>query len=166
MAGRFEKNPFQEEQEEEVNPFSDPAVRGKASGQSNYGGGSFFTTNPGNSRLSPLPPEPAGFNFGHDATIDIPIDTTTGGRNSKDLQRKERELQTKEAELRRREQEVKRKEDAAARAGIVLEEKNWPPFLPIIHHDIANDIPIHLQKLQYTAFSTFLGWDIDEIREL
>ena len=39
--------------------------------------------NPGNSRLSPLPPEPAGFNFGHDATIDIPIDTTTGGRNSK-----------------------------------------------------------------------------------
>uniref|UniRef100_A0A7N2LQF4 Uncharacterized protein n=1 Tax=Quercus lobata TaxID=97700 RepID=A0A7N2LQF4_QUELO len=104
MAGRFEKNPFQEEQEEEVNPFSDPAVRGKASGQSNYGGGSFFTTNPGNSRLSPLPPEPAGFNFGHDATIDIPIDTTTGGRNSKDLQRKERELQTKEAELRRREQ--------------------------------------------------------------
>ncbi|KAL4626697.1 hypothetical protein ACB098_05G080700 [Castanea mollissima] len=157
MAGRFEKNPFQEEQEEEVNPFSDPAVRGKASGQSNYGGGSFFTTNPGNSRLSPLPPEPAGFNFGHDATIDIPIDTTTGGRNSKDLQRKERELQTKEAELRRREQEVKRKEDAAARAGIVLEEKNWPPFLPIIHHDIANDIPIHLQKLQYTAFSTFLG---------
>lgn len=59
--------------------------------------------------------------------------------------------------MRRREQEVKRKEDAAARAGIVLEEKNWPPFLPIIHHDIANDIPIYLQKLQYTAFSTFLG---------
>jgi hypothetical protein len=42
-------------------------------------------------------------------------------------------------------------------AGIVLEEKNWPPFFPIIHHDIANETPIHLQKLQYTAFSTFLG---------
>jgi magnesium-transporting ATPase (P-type) len=42
-------------------------------------------------------------------------------------------------------------------AGIVLEEKNWPPFCPIIHHDIANEVPIHLQKLQYTAFSTFLG---------
>uniref|UniRef100_A0A7N2LQY0 Secretory carrier-associated membrane protein n=1 Tax=Quercus lobata TaxID=97700 RepID=A0A7N2LQY0_QUELO len=60
----------------------------------------------------------------------------------------------------RSELEVKRKEDAAARAGIVLEEKNWPPFLPIIHHDIANDIPIYLQKLQYTAFSTFLEVDL------
>lgn len=42
-------------------------------------------------------------------------------------------------------------------AGIVLEEKNWPPFFPIIHHDIANDIPIHLQRLQYVAFTTLLG---------
>ena len=42
-------------------------------------------------------------------------------------------------------------------AGITLEEKNWPPFFPIIHHDIANEIPIHLQRLQYVAFTTFLG---------
>lgn len=42
-------------------------------------------------------------------------------------------------------------------AGIVLEEKNWPPFFPIIHHDIANEIPIHLQRLQYVAFATYLG---------
>ncbi|KAJ6416536.1 hypothetical protein OIU84_002405 [Salix udensis] len=73
------------------------------------------------------------------------------------LRKKEKELQAREVELRRREQEVKRKEDAAARAGIVLEEKNWPPFFPIIHHDIANDIPVHLQKIQYVAFTTFLG---------
>lgn len=42
-------------------------------------------------------------------------------------------------------------------AGIVLEDKNWPPFFPIIHHDIANEIPIHLQKLQYVTFTTLLG---------
>jgi hypothetical protein len=42
-------------------------------------------------------------------------------------------------------------------AGILLEVRNWPPFLPIIHHDIANEIPVYLQKLQYVAFSTFLG---------
>lgn len=155
MAGRYDRNPFDEE---EVNPFSDPAVRGKTSGQSNFSGGAFYTTNSAsNSRLSPLPPEPAGFNYAHDATIDIPIDTTTGGRNTKDLQKREKELQAKEAELRRREQDLKRREDAAARAGINLEQKNWPPFFPIIHHDIGNEIPIHLQKLQYTAFSTFLG---------
>uniref|UniRef100_A0A2N9I816 Secretory carrier-associated membrane protein n=1 Tax=Fagus sylvatica TaxID=28930 RepID=A0A2N9I816_FAGSY len=45
-------------------------------------------------------------------------------------------------------QEVKRKEEALARAGILLEVRNWPPFLPIIHHDIANEIPVYLQKLQ------------------
>lgn len=42
-------------------------------------------------------------------------------------------------------------------AGIVIEEKNWPPFFPIIHHDIANEIPIHLQRLQYFAFASLLG---------
>ncbi|KAL2480157.1 Aspartate aminotransferase [Abeliophyllum distichum] len=116
----------------------------------------FFTSNTGsvppatNSRLSPLPPEPADF-YKPSASVDIPLDSAA------DLKKKERELQAKEAELRRREQEVKRKEEAAARAGIVLEEKNWPPFFPIIHHDIANEIPIHLQKMQYVAFTTFLG---------
>lgn len=42
-----------------------------------------FQNSATNSRLSPLPPEPAGFNYGHDATIDIPIDTSSGGRNFK-----------------------------------------------------------------------------------
>ncbi|MBA0612968.1 hypothetical protein Godav_013498, partial [Gossypium davidsonii] len=30
-------------------------------------------------------------------------------------------------------------------------------IFPIIHHDIANEIPIHLQRLQYVLFSTYLG---------
>ncbi|KAE9591766.1 hypothetical protein Lalb_Chr20g0122181 [Lupinus albus] len=41
--------------------------------------------------------------------------------------------------------------------GNSLDEKNWPPFFPIIHHDIANEIPIHLQRLQYVAFTSLLG---------
>lgn len=84
-------------------------------------------------------------------TVDIPLDS------AKDLRKKEKELQAKEAELRRREQEVKRREDALAGAGIVVEDRNWPPCLPIIHHDIANEIPIHLQRMQYVAFTTLLG---------
>ncbi|KAG8385568.1 hypothetical protein BUALT_Bualt03G0058700 [Buddleja alternifolia] len=155
MAGRYDQNPFDEE-EEEVNPFSDGGGRGKAGGQSTFTGGSFYTTTTASappvtkSRLSPLPPEPADF-YNPTASIDIPLDSAS------DLKKKERELQAKEAELKRREQEVRRREEAAARAGIVLEEKNWPPFFPIIHHDIANEIPIHLQKLQYVAFTTLLG---------
>ncbi|XP_076933684.1 secretory carrier-associated membrane protein 1-like [Bidens hawaiensis] len=101
---------------------------------------------PATSRLSPLPPEPSGYDRG--ATVDIPLD---------DFKTKEKELKAKEAELKRREQDLKRKEDAIARSGIVLEEKNWPPFFPIIHHDIPNEIPIHLQKIQYVAFTSFLG---------
>ncbi|KAK4759000.1 hypothetical protein SAY87_020301 [Trapa incisa] len=146
---RFDPNPFDEE---EVNPFSDQAGKGKGSGQPNYGSGAFYMTNPGSvpaatSRLSPLPPEP----YDRGATIDIPLES------SKELKSKEKELQAKEAELKKREQELKRKEDAIARAGVVIEEKNWPPFFPLIHHDIANEIPIHLQRVQYVAFTTYLG---------
>ncbi|XP_019440278.1 PREDICTED: secretory carrier-associated membrane protein-like isoform X1 [Lupinus angustifolius] len=132
MAGRYDANPFAEE---EVNPFSNPGSVAPAS----------------NSRLSPLNPEPAGYNYGYGATINIPLDPST------DLKKKEKELQAKESELRRREEDVRRKEEAAARAGISLDVKNWPPLFPIIHHDIANEIPIHLQRLQYIAFTSFLG---------
>ncbi|XP_064946010.1 secretory carrier-associated membrane protein 2-like isoform X1 [Musa acuminata AAA Group] len=80
-----------------------------------------------------------------------------GPLSSADLKKKERELQAKEAELDKREKELKRKEQAAAQAGVVMDEKNWPPFFPIIHHDIASEIPIHLQRLQYLAFASLLG---------
>ncbi|CAH9093586.1 unnamed protein product [Cuscuta epithymum] len=148
MAGRFDGNPF----EEDVNPFADQGARGKSTGTTTFSGGAFYTTNPGSvpSALSPLPPEPADF-YNSDAAVDIPLDNTT------DLKKKEKELQSKEAELKKREHDIKRREDAAARAGIVIEEKNWPPFFPIIHHDIANEIPLHLQRLQYIAFTTLLG---------
>ncbi|XP_049346867.1 secretory carrier-associated membrane protein 1-like isoform X2 [Solanum verrucosum] len=132
MAGRYyNDNPFDEGQED--NAFSNPASVPPAT----------------NSRLSPLPHEPADYD--HGATVDIPLD------NPKDLKNKEKGLQAKEAELKKLEQDLKRREDAIARAGVVIEEKNWPPFFPIIHHDIANEIPIHLQKLQYVAFFTWLG---------
>ncbi|XP_027340588.1 secretory carrier-associated membrane protein 1-like isoform X3 [Abrus precatorius] len=104
----FDTNPFAKE---EVNPFADGSVRGKALEQSNYGGGAFYTTNPGSvsSKLSPLPPEP----YDRGATVDIPLDTP------KDFKAKEKELQAREAELKRREQELKRREDAIAR-GLIL----------------------------------------------
>jgi hypothetical protein len=73
------------------------------------------------------------------------------------MKTREKDLLAKEAELNRREKEIKRREEAAARAGIVLEEKNWPPFFPIIHHDIGNEIPVHLQRTQYVAFASLLG---------
>ncbi|PKI61560.1 hypothetical protein CRG98_018056 [Punica granatum] len=129
MAGHRYDNPYEEDY---VNPFS----------------GGHHARPASHSRPVPLPPEPADF-YDHGGAIDIPLDP--------ELKRKEKELQAKEAELSRREKEVRLLEEAAARAGIVLEVRNWPPFCPIIHHDIAKDIPIHLQRLQYAAFATYLG---------
>ncbi|KAL2499134.1 Bifunctional aspartokinase/homoserine dehydrogenase 2 [Abeliophyllum distichum] len=86
----------------EVTAGGETGAKGKATGQSRFGGGSFFTSNTGsvppatNSRLSPLPPEPADF-YNPTASVDIPLDSAA------DLKKKERELQAKEAELRRRE---------------------------------------------------------------
>ncbi len=39
----------------------------------------------------------------------------------------------------------------------MIEEKNWPPFLPILHHSIAKDIPLHTQRIQYFAYGSWLG---------
>ena len=44
-------------------------------------------------------------------------------------------------------------------AGVPTDDRNWPPFFPIIHHDIANEIPVYAQKLQYFAFASWLGMD-------
>jgi len=54
-------------------------------------------------------------------------------------------------------QDIKRREEALKNAGVPMEEKNWPPFFPIIHHDIANEIPANVQRLQYLAFASWLG---------
>lgn len=47
--------------------------------------------------------------------------------------------------------------DASNSAAIPTDDRNWPPFFPIIHHDIANEIPAHAQRLQYLAFASWLG---------
>ncbi|KAK6158489.1 hypothetical protein DH2020_005803 [Rehmannia glutinosa] len=137
-----DRNPFDEE-EPEVNPFSN-------------GAGS-------KSRIPKVVANTLGFGQKHDATVDIPLDTMNGSK------KKEKELSTWEADLNRRERilwsifstagvvEIKRREDAIASAGVPVDDKNWPPFFPIIHHDIANEIPVHAQRLQYLAFASWLG---------
>ncbi|WVZ12749.1 hypothetical protein V8G54_017279 [Vigna mungo] len=83
-------------------------------------------------RSPPVASEPLGYGQRHDATVDIPLDTTN------DSKKKGQELAAWEADLKQR-------------------EKNWPPLFPIIHHDIANEIPVHAQRLQYLAFASWLG---------
>ncbi|XP_039072042.1 secretory carrier-associated membrane protein 4-like [Hibiscus syriacus] len=127
MNRHHDPNPFDEE---EVNPFSN-------------GGGV--------APARPLASEPRGFGQKHDATVDIPLDTMN------DSKKREKELATWEADLKRREKDIKRREAAVSQTGVSTDNKNWPPIFPIIHHDIANEIPVHAQRLQYLAFASWLG---------
>ncbi|XP_024386126.1 secretory carrier-associated membrane protein 2 isoform X2 [Physcomitrium patens] len=127
--------------------LQNPVVRAQV-GKPSYGLG-LYDKDP-NSGLSHLPHEPV-FSEVNDATVDIPL----GG--SKEMKNKEKELKAKEEELKRREKELKRREDAASIAGIVIESRNWPPLVPILHHDIANDIPEHVRGLMYRAYASWLG---------
>ncbi|PQP99455.1 secretory carrier-associated membrane protein 4 [Prunus yedoensis var. nudiflora] len=133
MNRHHDPNPFDEEVVE-VNPFSNGAGAPKSK-----------------SRVPPLASEPLGLWQKHDATVDIPLDTMN------DSKQKAKELATWEADLKRREKDIKRREDSVAKAGVPADDRNWPPFFPLIHHDIANEIPVHAQRLQYLAFASWLG---------
>lgn len=129
MQRHDDPNPFDEDH---VNPFANSA---DTSSKPRFPG------------LSSLP-----FGFGgnkNDATVDVPLGSVNDS--------KKKELNSWEADLKRREQDIKRREEALTSAGVPVEEKNWPPFFPIIHHDIAKEIPIHAQRLQYLAFASWLG---------
>ncbi|XP_042431237.1 secretory carrier-associated membrane protein 4-like [Zingiber officinale] len=123
-------NPFSEE---DVNPFANSTAPGS------------------NSRISTLASKAFGFGNKNDARVDIPLD------NVNDSKKRERELAAWEENLKQREMDIKRREDSMTRAGVTIEEKNWPPIFPIIHHDISKEIPVHAQRLQYLAFASWLG---------
>nr|CAB3450774.1 unnamed protein product [Digitaria exilis] len=130
-------NPFDEGADD--NPFSNGGGGGGAGGTRGGGGKSQF-----------------GFGFGFgggkgDAAVDIPLDTMNDSKG------KAKELSQWESDLRRREADIRRREEALRSAGVPMEDKNWPPFFPIIHQDIANEIPANAQKLQYLAFASWLG---------
>ncbi|KAG6391437.1 hypothetical protein SASPL_149191 [Salvia splendens] len=132
-------NPFDEE-EPEVNPFSN----GDKS----------------KSRIPSVVAGALGFGQKHEATVDIQLDAMN------DSKKKENELAAWEADLRKKERDDDIDEDEdnylveddyVGDAGVPVDDRNWPPFFPIIHHDIANEIPVHAQKLQYLAFASWLG---------
>lgn len=130
MNRRDDPNPF----DDEVNPFSN----GDAAAGSK-------------SRIPQMVANTFGLGQKHDATVDIPLDSMN------DPKKKATELSNWESDLKRREKDIKRREEAVAGAAIPEDDRNWPPLFPIIHHDIANEIPVHAQKLQYLAFASWLG---------
>ncbi|GBG61477.1 hypothetical protein CBR_g21821 [Chara braunii] len=158
MASRFDSNPF----DDGSNPFDDPAVTAHTGGGGaasaptygagsapSYGTGSFYDTPGYQSRVVGVAPTagkvPA---LSDSATDEIPL-----GGSSRDIKKKERELKAKEEELKKKEQELRKRESMTGGNN----DKNWPACFPIVHHDIANDIPSNVQGIQWFAFLSYLG---------
>jgi hypothetical protein len=59
-------------------------------------------------------------------------------------------MQRSEADLQRREADLQRREASLTAAG--ASKKNWPRCYPLVHHDIAGDIPADRQRLVRTAY--------------
>ncbi|CAL5429404.1 unnamed protein product [Camellia sinensis] len=141
MNRRNDPNPFEEEQ---INPFSKVKnLNGSAA--------------PGSkSRIPQMVAQTLGFGQKHDATVDIPLDTMNDSK-------KKKELAAWEEDLKRRERKLNEGKillpvvSHEMKVGVPTDgDRNWPPFFPIIHHDISNEIPVHAQKLQYLAFASWL----------
>ncbi|WZY92323.1 hypothetical protein YC2023_064652 [Brassica napus] len=144
MNRHHDPNPFDEEEDEIVNPFSVNLLLHLPYSQPFY----FWMSLPFKFTIRVL--KGAGGAGRPVASRPFNVDAT-------DSSKKQRELSDWESELKKRETDIKRREDAVAKSGVKTSDKNWPPFFPIIHHDIANEIPVHAQKLQYLAFASWLG---------
>lgn len=71
------------------------------------------------------------------------------GKKEADLNKREAELNKREAELRRLELEIRQNPGAK-------NTKNWPKFCPVLHHDIAGEIPAQSQVPVRRAYWAYL----------
>ncbi|KAJ3329477.1 hypothetical protein HDU76_007822, partial [Blyttiomyces sp. JEL0837] len=72
-----------------------------------------------------------------------------------ELKSKEEELRRREEELERREQGLRQQEDAMRSSGFKV--PNWPPFYPLIYHDIDDEVPEDLRPTVRRIYYFWLG---------
>lgn len=70
-------------------------------------------------------------------------------KKAADLSRREAELNRKEAELRKLELELRNNPSTKS-------VKNWPKFCPVVHHDIAGEIPAQNQGFVRFSYYCFV----------
>ncbi|KAF6264121.1 scamp family-domain-containing protein [Scenedesmus sp. NREL 46B-D3] len=70
---------------------------------------------------------------------------------------REAALAQKEAALKAKEKELQERETELRRNGGLQPRKNWPLCFPILHHDIAKDIPASSQGTVRLAYWCYLG---------
>lgn len=65
-------------------------------------------------------------------------------------------LNKREELLNRREDELRRLEMELRSSGGNKSTKNWPPFCPVVHHDIAGEVPAQMQGMVRCGYFAFL----------
>jgi hypothetical protein len=75
-----------------------------------------------------------------------------GAADSSGVAAREAALAQKEAALKAKEKELQAREAELRRNGGMAPRKNWPLCFPIIHHDIAKDIPASSQGAVRLAY--------------
>ncbi|WFD30455.1 hypothetical protein MSPP1_001476 [Malassezia sp. CBS 17886] len=131
----------------DASPFDDPSV------QSAMHGG-------GRSDLEEDPFDSASLKHGAPSTFSAPVDydeeaemypTSTRGTapanamHMDDLRRREQELSARERDLDARTEHMRR-----------FGRNNWPPFYPLVYHDIASEIPPDSQPVMLNLYRLWL----------
>ncbi|KAL4447315.1 hypothetical protein ABPG77_007348 [Micractinium sp. CCAP 211/92] len=91
------------------------------------------------------------------APVQADMGGSSGNGNSKPAGRREADLNKREAELNRREAELRRLELEIRNNPGAKSTKNWPKFCPVLHHDIAGEIPAQSQVPVRRAYWAYLG---------
>lgn len=76
---------------------------------------------------------------------------------AQDTRKREADVARREAELTKREAEVRRMEMELANSPGAKNNKNWPKFCPVAHHDIAGEVPAAKQGMVRSAYWAYLG---------
>jgi hypothetical protein len=116
-----------------------------ASGAWNGGGGAWGSSSAGDGYVAPTAPDMSSLGSGAAGASS----SKASGRKEADLSRREAELSKREAELRRLELEIKNNPGSKS-------TKNWPKFCPVLHHDIAGEIPADSQIPVRRAYWAYL----------
>ncbi|KAL9931975.1 hypothetical protein V8E36_009036 [Tilletia maclaganii] len=130
-------DPFNDRHTLDANPFADPAIQGAL-----------------NSSHRAYEPSSGGQTYGHspadDDDVDDPVSRATG--NSQQAVNKMEELARRERELEQRER------DLSARAAHIQRHgrNNWPPFYPMLYHDIEAEIPPDSRPIVANVYKLWL----------
>jgi len=80
-----------------------------------------------------------------------------GAAGSDALRAKEAELRRLEERLETRERELKARAEELKRAGAGLNANNFPPCMPILYHNIEDEIPANVQSVVLSSYYCYLG---------